>query len=199
MPTLYFGGSFNPIHHGHLAASRFVAEALGLNRIILVPNSTPPHKANAANLAEAADRFAMCQLAVCGDPLFSVDGVESNRSGPSYTIDTIAALESRGERDIHWLIGADMLMYLPYWHRPQELLAKVNFIVMARPGWTLDWQSLPAEFRKLKEDVVEAPLIQISSTEIRDRVSKGLPIDYLTPPAVCRYIRNRGLYLKQGV
>jgi nicotinate-nucleotide adenylyltransferase len=196
MASLYFGGSFNPIHHAHLICSRAVAEQKGYERVVLVPSAQPPHKPDAANLADARDRHAMTQLAIGGDPLFLVNDLELQRSGPSYTIDTIRQLKERGEKQIHWLIGADMLLYLPYWHQPLQLLAEVEFIVLARPGWTLDWSLLPADFRHLQQNVVQAPLLAISSTDIRQRVAEGKPIDYLTPPAVCRYVRERGLYSK---
>ena len=201
MATLYFGGSFNPIHHAHLICSRAVAEQKGFQKVVLVPSAQPPHKPDAANMADPADRLAMCRLAVWGDPMFEVDNIELGRKGPSYTIDTVKQLKDRGEKQIHWLIGADMLLYLPYWHQPRQLLAEVEFIVLARPGWTLDWGLLPAEFRYLEKNVVEAPMLAISSTDIRERVVAGRLIEYLTPPAVCRYVRDRGLYaspLKSG-
>lgn len=194
LPTLYFGGSFNPIHHGHLICARAVAEAGGYGRIVLVPTGQPPHKPISPDLARGADRLEMCQLATAGSPLFEVNSSELSRPGPSYTIDTIRALAAASTRPVHWLIGADMLLYLPKWHRAAELLQEVHFVVMARPGWALDWSLLPLEFRSLKANVVGAPMIDISATDIRRRVAAGLSIDYLTPPTVCNYIRERGLY-----
>ncbi len=194
MATLYFGGSFNPIHHGHLICSRVIAEARGFERVALVPSSQPPHKQNAVNMAGSVGRMAMCRLASAGDPQFEVSDLELARTGPSYTIDSVRELSRGGAEKVSWLIGADMLMFLPYWHRPQDLLAEVNFIVMARPGWKLDWSALPAPFQKLQQNVVEAPLIDITGTQIRDRVARGLSISYLTPPAVCNYIAEHRLY-----
>jgi nicotinate-nucleotide adenylyltransferase len=194
MATLYFGGSFNPIHHGHLICARAVAALKNFDQVALVPSFQPPHKPNAANMAGALDRLTMCRLAVAGDPTFAVEDLELLRPGPSYTLDTVRALKARGEQEIWWLIGADMLLYLPGWHQSADLLAEVNFIAVARLGWEFDWQALPPEFRRLESNVVQAPLIQIGSTDIRRRVAEGLSIDYLTPPAVCRYIRNHGLY-----
>lgn len=195
MPTLYFGGSFNPIHDGHLVCSRAVAERAGFEQVVLMPSGQAPHKPNAANMAEGRHRLVMCQLAVAGDPMFRVSDLEIARDGPSYTIDTVRRLKERCEEPIHWLIGADMLLYLQYWHEPEKLLREVNFVIMARPGWTLDWQLLPAEHRLLQQNVIETPLLDISSTDIRARVAAAKAIDYLTPPAVCRYIREQGLYL----
>ena len=194
MRRLVFGGSFNPIHHGHLLCSRAVAEKGGFDRITLIPSAQPPHKPASATLADPADRLAMVRLAVDGDPLYEVDDLELHRPGPSYTLDTLRNLTSRGSDRANWLIGADMLLYLPNWHRPLDLLNEANFIVMARPGWSLDWAALPPEYRHLQANVVEAPLIAITSTEVRDRIRAGLPIRYLTPDSVCRYIHDRGLY-----
>ncbi|MDB5292668.1 MAG: NadD [Phycisphaerales bacterium] len=194
MRTLCFGGSFNPIHHAHLICARSAAETSGFDRVLLIPTSQPPHKPNSATLAAPTDRLAMTRLAVEGDPFFAVDDIELTRCGPSYTFDTVRFLTEREGRPVHWLIGADMLMYLPKWHRGQELIHMVNFLVMARPGWSLDWEKLPPEFRKLREHVIEVPQIAISATQIRERVAAGLPINYLTPPAVCKYIADKKLY-----
>ena len=194
MPALYFGGSFNPIHHAHLICSRAVAEKRQFEKIILLPTAQPPHKVDDAQLAPVPDRLKMCQLAIAYSHLFEVSDIEIQRGGSSYTIDTINELMRQQPGPIHWLIGADMLLYLPKWRQPLELLREVNFIVMARPGWQLDWDLLPAEYRHLQDNLVEAPLIDISASDIRRRVKAGLDIDYLTPPAVCDFIRNRGLY-----
>jgi len=193
MRRLVFGGSFNPIHHGHLLCSRAVAEKAGFDRITLIPSAQPPHK-SAASVAASADRLAMCQLAVAGDPLFEVDDIEIHRQGSSFSFDTAAELTARDNGPVHWLIGADMLMYLPKWYRAIELLNKIDFVVIARPGWTLDWETLPSEFRHLRDNVVEAPLIEISASDIRARVAVGRPVRYMMPDAVCEYIEKRGLY-----
>jgi nicotinate-nucleotide adenylyltransferase len=194
MPILYFGGGFDPIHHGHLISSRAVAETLGFDRIVLVPTGQPPHKTVGTEFTSGQDRLQMCRLATAGSPSFEVSEIELKLPLPSYTIETVREITRRGVDPVHWLIGADMLLYLPKWHRPADLLREVQFVVMARPGWNLDWQTLPPEFRHLEENVAQAPLINISASDIRRRVKAGLPIDFLTPPAVCDHIRNRGLY-----
>ncbi len=196
MSTLYFGGSFNPIHHAHLICARAVAEACGYQRIRLVPSAQPPHKPGATDLASPADRARMCRLAVAGDPLFDVDEIELNRPGPSYTLDTVRALKSRGETEVHWLIGGDMLASLPKWHAPETLVREARLILMARPGWSIDWSTLPDYLQPLRHQVISAPLIDISATRIRDRIAANLSITYLTPPAVIDYIRTHGLYRK---
>jgi len=195
MKTLCLGGSFNPIHHGHLICARAVMEHAGYERVMLIPSAQPPHKSAHANLAPAQERLRMCQLVVQSSATFVVDEIELKRTGPSYTIDTMRELKaSRGWSEVHWLIGADMLNYLPQWHRADELLREVHFVVMARPGFDFDWQGLPAGFQHLRERVVEAPRIDISSTQIRDRVRAGMSIDFLTPAPVVDHIQERHLY-----
>ena len=145
-------------------------------------------------MASAADRLQMCRLAIEDVPHFEVNDLELRREGPSYTLTTARQLKATGRQSVDWLIGADAISELPRWHGFPGLLEEVNFIVMARPGWSVDWSSLPAPLRPLESKVVELPQNQISATDIRRRVAQGLGIDYLTPPAVCRYIREHGLY-----
>src|SRR5678815_1157287 len=194
MRKLCFGGSFNPIHHAHLLCARAVAEAKGFDRVVLIPSALPPHKLQTSELASPQDRLAMCRLAVEGEPLFEVTDLEVSRSGPSYTIDTVRMLRGQGWDRVAWLIGADMVSTLPKWHQPLELLQEAEIVVMARPGWSFDWNALPEPYRVLRERVVEAPLIDVSATTIRGRVSAGRSIRYFTPDAVCEYIAARGLY-----
>lgn len=194
MPNLYFGGSFDPIHHGHLVCARAVAEAAGFDKVVLVPTAQPPHKTVGTEFTSGKDRLEMCRLATLASPMFEASDLELRLPLPSYTLETVREIKRQGAGAVHWLIGADMLLYLPKWHRPADLLREVQFVIMARPGWTLDWEALPPEFRHLKQNVVQTPLIDISASDIRRRVKGGLPIDYLTPSAVCDYIRNRNLY-----
>lgn len=194
MATLWFGGSFNPIHNGHLICARAVAESAGFHKVVLVPSAQPPHKPGATDLALPEHRATMCRLATQGDSLFAVDDLELTRTGPSYTIDTVAELKQRGETEINWLIGADMLAILPQWHRPEELVRQANLILMARPGWAFDFQSLHPAFRHLEKNIVQAPLIDVSATDIRQRFKAGKSIRYLVPEIAEQYIQERGLY-----
>ena len=194
---LWFGGSFNPIHVGHLITARAVAEIAGFERVVLVPSAQPPHKAGDMSLAPANHRLEMCRQAVAADPLFEIDDLELHRSGPSYTIDTVRELKKKSSGEISWLIGADMARSLPQWHQPDKLLAEVQFILMARPGWSFDWQTLPLEYRSLQKAVVDAPLLEISSTQIRHRILNGKSIRYLTPDPVLDYILQHNLYVKK--
>jgi nicotinate-nucleotide adenylyltransferase len=194
MRKLCFGGSFNPIHHAHLLCARAVAEARGFDRVVLIPSALPPHKLQATELAPPQDRLAMCRLAVGEDPLFEVNDLELVRSGPSYTIDTVRQLRRSGWDHVSWLIGADMVSILPQWHEPLQLLREAELVVMARPGWSLNWDALPEPYRALREQVVETPLMDISATTIRRRVAAGRSVRYLTPDAVCDHIARRQLY-----
>ena len=197
MNRLCYGGSFNPIHHGHLIVARAVAEARGFERVVLIPSAQPPHKPGRPDIAPAEDRLAMCRLAVESadtSDLFEVSDLELRRHGPSYTIDTARVLTEQGWGTIHWLIGGDTLPLLSSWHQPEALLRKIGFVIAARPGYPIDWDRVPPAWHVFRSNVVPAPLIDVSATDIRRRVAEGRSIDYLTPPAVVQYVRERGLY-----
>jgi nicotinate-nucleotide adenylyltransferase len=187
------GGSFNPIHHAHLLCGRAAAEAVGAKTVVLIPSGQAPHKPH-TEIAPSEDRLAMCRRAVEHVTGFEVDDREIRRPGPSFTIQTVRQLKQEGWDEVRWLIGADMLNTLPTWHQPAALIQEARLLVMARPGWTFDWDSLGPQFQTLREQVVQVPQIDISATEIRQRVRAGLPINFLTPPAVCQYIHDRKLY-----
>jgi nicotinate-nucleotide adenylyltransferase len=196
MTKICFGGSFNPIHVGHLMVARAVAEARGFDRIVLVPSAQPPHKPNAADLAGSRARLRMCQIVTEGDSLFEVCDFEILRDGPSYTLDTARQLKNAGWQQVAWLIGADMVQILPQWHRPLELLKEVRFFIAERPGYEIEWAGLPVEFQSLRQNVVRAPLFEISASQIRERVKRGHSIRYMVPPEVERYIFDQKLYQK---
>ncbi|MFW6066107.1 MAG: nicotinate-nucleotide adenylyltransferase [Planctomycetota bacterium] len=201
-----FGGTFDPVHNGHLIVARAAAEACGIGKVMLIPSAQPPHKPPAGAFAE--HRLEMLRLAVAGEPMFEVSDTELRRSGPSYTIDTLRQLrdELPGTR-LYLLIGADMLADLPQWHRARDVVAEVDLIVAARNPWQ---EQLPAVLKKLGEhfdaktlerlssSVVETPRVDISSTEIRRRLTKGLSVRYLLPEAVIDYIRRHELYAYTG-
>lgn len=194
MSTLCFGGSFNPIHNGHLTCARTVAGKLDFRQVLLIPSGLPPHKPEAADLAAAEHRLAMCRIVAAADPLFQVTDLEIRRRGPSYTIETVRQLKREGLTKVNWLIGADMVNFLPEWHEPSRLLEEVNFIVIARPGSAFEWDSLPPQFQVLRAHVVEAPLVNISATDIRRRVRAGESIAGLVPAGVEAYIDRHQLY-----
>ncbi|MFP4139408.1 MAG: nicotinate-nucleotide adenylyltransferase [Planctomycetota bacterium] len=199
-----FGGTFDPIHNGHLIVARDIAEARRLDRITLMPAGVPPHKAASQTAGE--HRLAMCQRVADRDPLFDVSDLELGREGRSYTIDTVDALRERG-CDVTLIIGTDMLEYLPHWHRSDELLGRASFLVAARPPLDervdeifrkLENVFAPHVVGRLRESIVETSRIEISSTQIRERRSAGKPISYLTPECVVDYIAENGLYAGNG-
>ena len=195
-----FGGTFDPIHNGHLIVARDIAEARRIERITLMPAGVPPHKAALQTPGE--HRLAMCQRVADRDPLFDVSDLELGRGGRSYTIDTVDALGERG-CDVTLVIGTDMLEYLPHWHRSDELLERASFLVAARPPLDerideifrkLEDAFAPGLMGQLRDSIVETSRIEISSTQIRERCSAGKPISYLTPECVVDYIAENGLY-----
>ena len=194
MRKLCLGGSFNPIHHGHLLCGLAAAEHLAFDRLVLIPSAVPPLKVLSADMASAADRLVMCQLATEGVPAIEISNIELERSVPSFTIDTVRQLRQLGWGKVSWLIGADIVAELPRWHDFPALLDEVDFVIMHRPGSVMDWQSLPIELRHLQQSVVTVPQIDISATDIRRRVRTGQSIDYMTPRSVCNYIREKRLY-----
>jgi nicotinate-nucleotide adenylyltransferase len=191
---VFLGGSFNPIHLGHLLCARAAAEAIGAQKVVLVPTAASPLKLRESDVAHASDRLEMCRLAIDGIPDFELDDREIRRGDTSFTIVTARELRQSGLAEVTWLIGADLLPSLPKWHEPDALLAEVRFILMARPGWSIDAAGLAPEYAELIKNAVRVPQIDISSSEIRRRVRAGLPIDFFAPPAVVRFIRDRGLY-----
>jgi len=196
-----FGGSFNPIHIGHLIVARCVAEALSVSRLVLIPSRNPPHK-NGDDLAPAEDRLEMTRLAVAGDSLFEVSDVEIRRSGPSYTFLTVSAYrESLGpDARLYWVIGADTLPDLHSWYRIGDLMALCQIVTARRPGYeqpdlTALARVLPAErVQELQKLALRTPRIDVSASMIRQRVREGRSIRHLVPDAVNEYIGRQGLY-----
>lgn len=199
-----YGGSFDPIHFGHLISARSIAEQLGLTKVILIPALCPPHKQD-RRLSGGEHRLAMAQLAVEGDPLFEVSDVELRRPGPSYTIDTVSAFrqELGDAAEIFWIIGADSLPELRSWRKIGDLVRLAHLVTAARPGWQPPpvqdlARSVGEEYAKeLIENRCTTPEIGISSTEIRARLAAGLSVRYLVPEKVASYITVKSLYRSQ--
>jgi nicotinate-nucleotide adenylyltransferase len=180
------GGSFNPIHHGHLITATRAAEAVRLDRILFIPAARSPLK-RSKELASDRDRWELLRLAIRGNPLFRASDLELRRGGVSYTVDTLRELRRTTKARLFWILGADAARQLPRWKAPDEVKALAEIVVVARPGDSVS--------RKMSKDpVVRAPLLEISSSEIRERARKGLSLRYLVPEAVERYIRRKGLY-----
>ena len=198
---LLFGGSFNPIHNGHLAIARSVAEQIAAERIILIPCANPPHKSG-RKLAPAADRLEMCRLAVAEDRRFEMDNWETRQSGPNYTLLTIKHYRESSPPDatIFWLIGMDSLRDLPTWYRIGELASLCTLVTAGRPGiekpdlGELARLVQPTDLKRISDHILETPLVPISATDIRRLASAGATIADLVPAAVEKYIREKGLY-----
>ena len=193
------GGTFNPVHIGHLLMAQTVREACGLDRVLLMPCHTPPHK-TCDVLASAADRLAMVRLAMADTPGLDACTLEIDRGGISYAVDTMTAFRAQHPAcEPHFIIGMDSLLELHLWHRVEALLPLCRFIVVERPGFSRPVVpaavQLPAPWpEQLLAQVVRGRLCEVSSREIRRRVAEKLPIRYLVPSAVEQYIHQQGLY-----
>ena len=202
MRLAIFGGTFNPIHIAHVAVADAAYEHLRLDRLLLVPSATPPHKAD-AQLAPAAHRLRMAELAAAAREGWEVSAIEVQRGGRSYSIDTVRAVtrEYRLQEPPFFLIGADMLQELAAWRSVAQLVELCRFVVAARPGSTLEAPAElsaaigPTRVQTICERIVPAPMMGVSSKEIRTRVAAGKAIDDLVPAQVAAYIREHGLYL----
>jgi nicotinate-nucleotide adenylyltransferase len=185
-----FGGSFDPVHLGHLLAARAAREEAGLARLFFIPAAQSPFKPE-AQPAPAAERLRWLRLALAGDTTAEVDDQEIRRGGPSYTIDTVRAYARRfPAAELFYLIGADQTTQLRLWREAGELARLVQFLVIPRPGETpTEW---PAPFRGR---VLRGVPLGVSSSEIRARLKAGLSVAHLTPPAVAEALANNRLYL----
>ncbi|UUZ96192.1 nicotinate-nucleotide adenylyltransferase [Paenibacillus sp. P25] len=187
------GGTFDPIHIGHLIAAQCAGEAMGLDEVWFVPTNVPPHKAQSQG-AGPEQRWDMVRLAVEGHPVFRAKDVELRLGGVSYSIDTVKLLvQQYPGYHFHYIIGADMVRYLPKWYKIDELAELVTFIGLGRPGYDAEEDSLPESIRRSVR-MTEMPLIDISSTQIRKRRALGKPVRYLVPDRVNEYIEVNGLY-----
>ena len=200
------GGTFDPPHIGHLALAQEASVRLQLDRVWFVPAAAPPHK-RGQPISDASHRRAMVEAAIAGDERFGLDTVDLDRSGPSYTVETLRRLRLRwgDETWIGFIVGWDMLLSLPTWHEPANTLAALDALIATRrPGYshadddeqalTELERSLPGARAKLR--ILDAPQLDISASDLRERVAQGLPVRYLTPDAVCAYITTHGLYAR---
>lgn len=180
------GGTFNPVHNGHLMIAEQVRSQLDLDKVVFVPDNEPPHVDRKTAIA-GTDRLAMLRRAVADHPQFAVSDMELVRGGRSYTIDTIRELRQRHpENDYYFIIGGDMVAYLPKWYQIDELVKLVTFVGVVRPGYERT-SAYPITW-------VDVPEFAVSSTLIRRLVKTGGSIKYLVPESVREYIEEKGLY-----
>jgi len=185
------GGTFDPIHNGHLVAASEVASRFSLDEVVFVPTGQPWQKSD-AEVSPAEDRYLMTVIATASNPQFTVSRVDVDRTGPTYTIDTLHDLrEWLGlETELFFITGADALAQILGWHRSDELFDLAHFVGVTRPGHQLSDPGFPDG----KVSLVEVPALTISSTDCRGRVAKGEPVWYLVPDGVVQYISKRHLY-----
>ena len=180
------GGSFNPVHNGHLTVATRVREKLKLDRILFIPTAVSPLK-RPRDLAPPAHRWAMLKLALHGNPTLEACDVEIRRGGVSYTVDTLREIRQWRRGKMYLILGADAAKLLPKWKAVKEVLRLARLVLVARPGHS-PGRGLP------KHHIVEVPLLEISGSEIRDRIRKGRSVRYLVPDGVERYVRKKRLY-----
>jgi len=184
------GGTFDPVHHGHLVAASEVQARFDLDEVVFVPTGEPWQKTSRV-VSKAEDRYLMTVIATASNPRFSVSRVDIDRDGPTYTVDTLTDLKAaHPDADLFFITGADALEQIVSWRRAADVVHLAHFIGVTRPGYELNGQHLP----KGSVSLVEVPAMAISSTACRARTASGLPVWYLVPDGVVQYISKRSLY-----
>ncbi len=190
--TGIMGGTFDPVHHGHLVAASEAASEFDLDEVVFVPTGTQPFKA-ASRVAPAEHRYLMTVIATASNPDFTVSRVDIDRAGTTYTIDTLGDLaQQRPDEDLFFITGADAMNQILTWKESNRLFDLAHFIGVTRPGHELDVGHLPDE----RVSLLEVPAMAISSTACRERVRTGRPVWYLVPDGVVQYISKHHLYPK---
>jgi nicotinate-nucleotide adenylyltransferase len=194
------GGTFDPIHLGHLAIADEAFRLLELRKLIFMPAGHPYFKDSAA-ISPAEDRIKMLELAIAGQPEYAVSRLETERKGPSYAVDSMDKIKKQLDPsdELFFIMGWDSLMTLPLWHEADRLIRLCRVVAAPRPGYPEpDLNALEKDLPGIAERaiVMARPQIDISASLIREKVCRGLSIDGLVPPAVCRYIQDKGLYKK---
>ncbi len=196
-----FGGTFDPIHLGHLILAEEAWFQLGLDRVYVVPAGQPPHK-QGQQLAPVEHRLRMAQLATADSPYVRVSRIDADRPPPHYTTDMIRLVRERVGRDVelYFLMGMDSLRDLPTWHEAEWLVRNCRLVALSRPDVELDWGELERHLPGIREQVIilDMPELEIASHVLRERVRTGQPIRYQVPATVERYIREHNLYRGNG-
>lgn len=195
------GGTFDPIHWGHLVTAEAARHQFQLDQVLFVPAGQPPHKGG-RRVSSAEDRYLMTFLAIANNPVFHISRMEIDRPGQSYTYDTIAKLrETYDLTELYFITGADAMREVLTWHRAEELLTMCHFVAASRPGFTLEDYMQQDALRRFRQKgnihLIEVPAMAISSTDLRRRVLTGEPIRYLVPESVENYIYKNHLYVDQ--
>jgi nicotinate-nucleotide adenylyltransferase len=184
------GGTFDPVHHGHLVAASEVASVFNLDEVVFVPTGRPWQKSH-REVSPAEHRYLMTVIATASNPRFTVSRVDIDRPGPTYTIDTLHELRSeRPAADLYFITGADALQQIIGWKDSDELFSLAHFVGVTRPGHALTGAGLPPD----RVSLVEVPAMAISSTDCRARIAKGEPVWYLVPDGVVQHIAKYNLY-----
>ncbi len=191
------GGTFDPIHIGHLILAEEARDQLGLNLVYFVPAGNPPHK-QGRRLAPVEARVQMTELAVAGNDTFRVSRVDADRAGPHYTIDMVTIIQGQLPRgcELYFLMGFDSLAELPSWHEPAKLIAACHLVALTRHDIELDWEKLEAALPGIRQRVtlLDMPELEIASHQLQQRIREGRSIRYLVPDEVGAYIREQRLY-----
>lgn len=186
------GGTFDPIHYGHLVTAEEALDQFELEGVVFVPTGLPWMKEHEV-VSPAEDRYLMTVIATASNPLFSVSRIEVDREGPTYTVETLRALKSEQDADLYFITGADAILEIVQWKDRAELFDLARFIAATRPGYDMAGFEVPGEARDAVT-MMRIPALAISSTDIRARVKAGGPIRYLVPEGVKSYIEKAGLY-----
>lgn len=188
------GGTFDPIHYGHLLTAEEAAVQFGLDSVLFVPTGRPWMKAERV-VSPAEDRYLMTVIATASNPRFSVSRVDIDREGPTYTVDTLRRIaDANRDAELFFVTGADAMTEIFHWKDPEEVLGLAHFIAATRPGYDLARFLEEAPTRHPNVSVMNIPALAISSTDIRERVRDGRPIRYLVPEGVKSYVEKAGLY-----
>ncbi|MFC1865812.1 nicotinate-nucleotide adenylyltransferase [Chloroflexota bacterium] len=196
--TGILGGTFDPIHHGHLAVAEVAAATLGLDEVVFVPAGKPWLKTG-RRISSAKDRLQMVRLAITDKPGYRLSSIEVERKGPSYSVDTVEEMKRQAAEadELYFIIGWDSLTDLSRWYHPEYLISLCRLVVVPRPGHPMpDLDAIDVTVPGLQGRLImlDKPRIEISASVIRERVVKGLPISHLVPEAVERYIAEVDLY-----
>jgi nicotinate-nucleotide adenylyltransferase len=195
------GGTFDPIHYGHLAAAEEARVKVELEKVVFVVAGLPPHKLD-EEVTPVEHRLAMVELGIQSNPYFELSRVDVDRPGPSYTVDTMSILQERfgEETELFFVMGLDSLVELPTWHEPHRLVRLCRLIAVSRPGFDVDLAGLESAVPGLSSrlETIDMPEVDISSTDLQRRVRVGLPIKYQVPEHVERYIQEHQLYKRSA-